>query len=407
MGQYTILNRYNLIKINPSPETWLKSMKVRMRMVKILMNNIKQSLTQLNIPYHKYQLTEDSTRILFFLNNENLQKAMEALEKVFGIESFSPALRTSNKLEKIIQRTLEVGNEILQENDTFAIRVKRSGKHDYTSQDVAKKAGHAVLEKFSKLNLSVNLSNPMKTIFIEIRGEFTYIFTDIIKSRWIGLPIERNKKILCMDIGRINDLTAGFLLMRRGCEIYPVLFKLTKNDASLEVWLSNWKEIAKYNHNLSFTLRIINLVPIIESIKENLKNKKYLCAICRLIRFELISRLIKESKIKDFERIEAFSDGITLTNNPFCFDEIDLESISLNYIFSNYPIFTPLVGLENNEVNQIISDISDNLNPIDYCIFKPIDQEIERQCLEKLYTSLNLNNLIMEALKDLEVVKIT
>ena len=407
MGQYTILNRYNLIKINPSPETWLKSMKVRMRMVKILMNNIKQSLTQLNIPYHKYQLTEDSTRILFFLNNENLQKAMEALEKVFGIESFSPALRTSNKLEKIIQRTLEVGNEILQENDTFAIRVKRSGKHDYTSQDVAKKAGHAVLEKFSKLNLKVNLSNPMKTIFIEIRGEFTYIFTDIIKSRWIGLPIERNKKILCMDIGRINDLTAGFLLMRRGCEIYPVLFKLTKNDASLEVWLSNWKEIAKYNHNLRFTLRLINLVPIIESIKENLKNKKYLCAICRLIRFELISRLIKESKIKDFERIEAFSDGITLTNNPFCFDEIDLESISLNYIFSNYPIFTPLVGLENNEVNQIISDISDNLNPIDYCIFKPIDQEIERQCLEKLYTSLNLNNLIMEALKDLEVVKIT
>ena len=407
MGQYTILNRYNLIKINPSPETWLKSMKVRMRMVKILMNNIKQSLTQLNIPYHKYQLTEDSTRILFFLNNKNLQKAMEALEKVFGIESFSPALRTSNKLEKIIQRTLEVGNEILQENDTFAIRVKRSGKHDYTSQDVAKKAGHAVLEKFSKLNLSVNLSNPMKTIFIEIRGEFTYIFTDIIKSRWIGLPIERNKKILCMDIGRINDLTAGFLLMRRGCEIYPVLFKLTKNDASLEVWLSNWKEIAKYNHNLRFTLRLINLVPIIESIKENLKNKKYLCAICRLIRFELISRLIKESKIKDFERIEAFSDGITLTNNPFCFDEIDLESISLNYIFSNYPIFTPLVGLENNEVNQIISDISDNLNPIDYCIFKPIDQEIERQCLEKLYTSLNLNNLIMEALKDLEVVKIT
>jgi len=407
MGQYTILNRYNLIKINPSPETWLKSMKVRMRMVKILMNNIKQSLTQLNIPYHKYQLTEDSTRILFFLNNKNLQKAMEALEKVFGIESFSPALRTSNKLEKIIQRTLEVGNEILQENDSFAIRVKRSGKHDYTSQDVAKKAGHAVLEKFSKLNLSVNLSNPMKTIFIEIRGEFTYIFTDIIKSRWIGLPIERNKKILCMDIGRINDLTAGFLLMRRGCEIYPVLFKLTKNDASLEVWLSNWKEIAKYNHNLRFTLRLINLVPIIESIKENLKNKKYLCAICRLIRFELISRLIKESKIKDFERIEAFSDGITLTNNPFCFDEIDLESISLNYIFSNYPIFTPLVGLENNEVNQIISDISDNLNPIDYCIFKPIDQEIERQGLEKLYTSLNLNNLIMEALKDLEVVKIT
>ena len=406
MSQYTILHRYNLIKINPSPEIWLKSMKVRMRMVKILMNNIKQSLTQQEIPYHKYQLTADSTRILFFFDNENLQKAMKALEKVFGIESFSPALRTSNKLEKIIQRTLEVGNEILQINDTFAIRVKRSGRHDYTSQDVAKKSGQAVLENFSGLNLKVNLSNPIKTIFIEIRGDFSYIFTDIIKSRWVGLPIERNKKIMCMDIGRLNDMIAGFLIMRRGCVIYPVLFKLTNNTTSLEKWLSNWKEIAKYNHNLRFTIKIINLVPVIEHIKENLKDKKYVCAICRLIRFELISKLLKESQIKDLEKIEAFSDGISLDNNTFCFDEIDLESISVNYIFSNYPIFTPLVGLEKNEIDQIISDISENLKPIDYCLFKPKDQEIERQNLEKIYKSLNLNNLIMEVLKDIVVVNI-
>ena len=153
MKQYNILKQYNLIKINPSPEIWLKSMKVRMRMVKTLTNNIKQSLKRSGITYHKFQLSKDSTRIFFFFGNEDIQKAMDLLEKVFGIDSFSPALRTSQNLKNIVQRTLEICEDILDKNDTFAIRVKRSGMHDYTSQDVAKKVGQAVLDTFSGLNL--------------------------------------------------------------------------------------------------------------------------------------------------------------------------------------------------------------------------------------------------------------
>ncbi|GAJ05261.1 unnamed protein product, partial [marine sediment metagenome] len=34
-----------------------------------------------------------------------------------------------------------------------------------------------------------------------------------------------------MDVGRLNDLIAGFLLMRRGSEIYPVLFDITEDKA--------------------------------------------------------------------------------------------------------------------------------------------------------------------------------
>ncbi|TFG26935.1 MAG: hypothetical protein EU532_08630 [Promethearchaeota archaeon] len=407
MRPFSILKAYNLIKINPSPEIWLKSMKVRMRMVKILMNNITQSLNRLKIPYHKYQLTEDSTRILFFFNNENLKKAMEALEKIFGIESFSPALRTSNRLENIIQRTIEVSKEVLEVNDSFAIRVKRSGKHEYTSQDVAKKVGQAILDNFSHLNLKVNLSNPLKTIFIEVRGEFTYIFTDIIKTRWAGLPIERNKKILCMDVGRINDLIAGFLLMRRGCEIYPVLFKMINKNTFLENWISNWKEISQFYHKFPFKISIINLFPVIEKIKAEMKDTRYLCAICRLLRFDVISRLLKKLPFTEFERIQAFSDGISLNNSTSCNDEIDLASIGLTYLFSEFPLFTPLIGLEAEEVNLIISDSSKNLENIDYCAFKPKYQEIEKEELRNLYEVLNLNDLINEALKNIEQISIT
>ncbi|MFX1415077.1 MAG: THUMP domain-containing protein, partial [Promethearchaeota archaeon] len=132
-----ILPEYTLILIRYG-EVWLKSQKVKMRMLRVLINNIKKMLKKAKISFHKYQLSKDSSRILFFFKNEDISKALEVLNNVFGVYSVSPALRTSNRIEHISQRVIEVGNYILKEKDTFAIRVKRSGKHDYTSMDVAK-----------------------------------------------------------------------------------------------------------------------------------------------------------------------------------------------------------------------------------------------------------------------------
>ncbi len=400
------LEFYNLIKINPSPEIWLKSRRVKIRMLKTLMNNIKFTLTRFEIPFHKFQLTKDSARILFFFNNKEIPNAIKALKKVFGIYSFNPALRTSNKIKNITEKLVLVGQKILQKGDKFALRVKRSGKHEYTSHDIAVKGGQAIIDNFRKLNLKVNLSNPMKKFYIEVRGDFSYIYTKIIKTEWGGLPIERNKKILVPDIGRLSDLLAGFLLMRRGCEIYPILFQLIKDNNYFKSRLSNWEEIAKYCVNYNFIVRKVNLIKIIERVEKILKEKKYICAICRLVRLESLSIMLKELNIENFDRIRGISDGVSLNNISFCPDEVDLESIALNYLFSIYPIFTPIIGLESNKVEKMISKISKNLVNTDYCQFKPKNQEINVEELKTLYKSLNLNELILENLKNTEEIKI-
>ncbi|MFW9899171.1 MAG: THUMP domain-containing protein [Candidatus Thorarchaeota archaeon] len=400
------LEFYNLIKINPSPEIWLKSRRVKIRMLKTLMNNIKFTLTRFEIPFHKFQLTKDSARILFFFNNKEIPNAIKALKKVFGIYSFNPALRTSNKIKNITEKLVLVGQKILQKGDTFALRVKRSGKHEYTSHDIAVKGGQAIIDNFRKLNLKVNLSNPMKKFYIEVRGDFSYIYTKIIKTEWGGLPIERNKKILVPDIGRLSDLLAGFLLMRRGCEIYPILFQLIKDNNYFKSRLSNWEEIAKYCVNYNFIVRKVNLIKIIERVEKILKEKKYICAICRLVRLESLSIMLKELNIENFDRIRGISDGVSLNNISFCPDEVDLESIALNYLFSTYPIFTPIIGLESNKVEKMSSKISKNLVNTDYCQFKPKNQEINVEKLKILYKSLNLNEHILENLKNTEEIKI-
>ena len=400
------LEFYNLIKINPSPEIWLKSIKVKIRMLKILISNIKISLARSGIPFHKFQLTKDSARIIFFFNNKEISNAIKALKKVFGIYSFNPALRTSNRIKNIVEKLILVGEKILQKGDTFALRVKRSGKHEYTSQDIAVKGGQAIIDNFKNLNLKVNLSNPMKKIYVEVRSAFSYIYTEIIKTEWGGLPIERNKKILVPNIGRVSDLLAGFLLMRRGCEIYPILFQLTNDNYFLESQLSNWKELANYSPKRNFIIRKVNLTKLIEKIENILKEKKYICAICRLIRFESQSIMLKEFDIEGFDRIRAISDGVSLNNTSLCPDEVDLESIALNYLFSKYPVFTPTIGLESNKVEELISKISRDLVNIDYCQFKPKNQEINIEEIKTLYKSLNLNDLILESLNNIEEIKI-
>ena len=103
MEKTTHLKLYNVIKINPSSEIWLKSMRVKIRMLKTLMQNVKISLTRSKISFHKYQLSKDSARIFFFLRNEDINKALEVLKNVFGIYSFSPALRTSNTMKNIAE----------------------------------------------------------------------------------------------------------------------------------------------------------------------------------------------------------------------------------------------------------------------------------------------------------------
>ncbi|MEJ2293970.1 MAG: THUMP domain-containing protein, partial [Candidatus Lokiarchaeota archaeon] len=175
------------------------------------MTNLKNMLQQKGIHFHKYHLSRDSSRIFFFFDNKDISSALGVIQKTFGIHSYSPALRTSNRIENITVRAIEVAKEILNKNDSFALRVKRSGKHEYSSLDVARIVGQKIIEHFVEYDLEVDLSNPNKKIFIEVRGDFSYIFTHIYKTPWGGLPIEPRKNILIMDIGRIEDLMAGFL----------------------------------------------------------------------------------------------------------------------------------------------------------------------------------------------------
>ena len=391
MDQNLLLPQYNLLLIRYA-EIWLKSQKVKIRMLKYMMSNITKILKRKGIKFNKYQLSKDSSRVFFFFNNKDLPSAINVVKNAFGVHSLSPAIRTSNNLKNITERTIELAKDILDPKDTFALRVKRSGKHDFNSLEVATIVGKAIIDNFPNHELKVNLTQPKKQIFIEIRGEFTYVFSQIIRSKWGGLPIEPQKKIVVMDIGRLNDAIAGFLLMRRGSEIYPILIDLTEEGTKIEDWISNWKEIGEYIPNNNIQLAKFRIYDVLKKVYSELDEKQYFCGICRLIRFGLMSKILKNPKFHFYEKIKACTDGTSLNCSNYCPDSVDLETLAINTLNLSHPIFTPLIGIGESKLQDLSKKISKSLKKVNYCPFKPENQVFDAEKLIELYNSLNIDN---------------
>ncbi|MHA1349527.1 MAG: THUMP domain-containing protein [Promethearchaeota archaeon] len=395
MDQNHLLPQYNLILIRYA-EIWLKSQKIKIRMLKYLMSNITKILKRKGIKFNKYQMSKDSSRVFFFFNNKDIPSAINVIKNAFGVHSLSPAIRTSNNLKNITERTIELAKDILEPEDSFALRVKRSGNHSYTSIEVAQIVGKAIIDNFPNHNLKVNLTQPSKKIFIEVRGDFTYVFSQIIKSKWGGLPIEPQKKILVMDIGRLNDEIAGFLLMRRGSEIYPILIDLMEDGTDVEDWISNWKEIGDYIPKNNIRLAKFRIYDVLKEVYAELDEKQYFCGICRLIRFDLMSKILKNPKFQFYEKIKAVTDGISLNNSNYCPDSIDLETLAINTLHLTHPIFTPLIGIGESKIQDLSKKISKNLKKVNYCPFKPENNQVfDAEKLKEIYNSLNIDNKLL------------
>ncbi len=397
-------NLFNLIIIRYN-EIWLKSKKIKHRMIKALTKNIVFSLKKNNITYHKYQYTVDFARILFFFKNLDINRAVMVLRKVFGIHSISPAIRTSSTIKNIINRTIEVGKKLLDQNDTFAIRARRSGKHEFSSQDIAKQTGSAILNYFKDLNLSVNLSNPKKRIFIEVRENFTYIFTKIILSDWGGLPIENSKHVLNMNIGRLTDYLATFLLMKRGCKIHPILFNLFEDKRKSDSKLKDWEIINNY-YNDTLNLKVIEFNPILKKIFNSIEEKEYICALCNLARLKIIANLIKSNQFLSKIKIRALTVGINLTDMDCCPNSVDIESLSYCYEFLELPIFTACIGLKSNEIKDLLNKISPNLKKENNCPYCPKNQKYDFKKISSIFISMNLDGFLAKELHKIKYFNI-
>jgi thiamine biosynthesis protein ThiI len=293
--------KYDIILIRYG-ELSLKSPYVRKYFETTLIRNLKKAFTKEQIPH---DIRNERGRI--YLSTTELPKAILVLSRIFGIVSFSPAIQTTATLSDISHVAQEIIKNIRSKQKSFAIRATRVGTHSFSSQDVAVQIGTDIV---TATHLTVDLKNPDIQLYIEIRGENAYLFTEKIQGAG-GLPLGTQGKILVM-VENSSSLLAAWYLMRRGCNVIIATKSTSLNDAICS-FLTQWYSEAE----------------IIE-MKQKLNDI-----------YQEISTIASEKKC------DAIATGFSL-------DEPSQTLSTITHLkkTSTLPILTPLLTMTLKDINQ-------------------------------------------------------
>ena len=140
-----------------------------------LIRNIKLALTGTDYG----SVNKISGRFLVKLNgNSNIEKIMERLGNVFGIEHFSFGYECEQETEDISSKAL--GFLKNRKFGSFRVDARRSEKtFKLTSREINEKVGESIKNSMKK---KVDLTNPDQTVFVEIVGKRAFVYFEKTES---------------------------------------------------------------------------------------------------------------------------------------------------------------------------------------------------------------------------------
>ena len=212
-------------------EIALKSDYVRKRSEDILMGNIKSALVYSGFDYRVKRLFG---RIII----EGFdKKVIDVLNRIFGIVSFSPCVLVESDMDTIRKTSVKIAKKYITKSNSFAVRCKRSGIHDFSSRDIDVSVGSDIVKK---IGCKVDLTKPDKTLGIDVREREAYIYIETVRGVG-GVPVGAGGRVVSI-ITDFNGVIASWLFMKRGCVITPIFVGKSKKFLPLvEKWHTGHK----------------------------------------------------------------------------------------------------------------------------------------------------------------------
>ena len=329
---------YNLV-IARYGEIGLKSAKVRSRFERKLVKNIKAAID--------CDIDRNQGRIYIF--PKNFDDCLEKLNKVFGVVSYSPAVSTYGNYEDI-EKTLSVyvdnlvNQGVVCENTRFAIKCRRVGSHDFTSQEMAAFCGSVVVKK---LGCPVDLTNPELRIFVEIRDDDAFIYHEKIQGPG-GLPLGTQGKVVVLVSSGIDSPVATYLMMKRGCEVIALHcdnapFTEPKVHENFDKIIDQLQNYAK---GVPITKKVVKYGQYLQQAKD-CAPERMTCVLCKSGMYKIAEKLAH--KYGALAIVDGSSVGQVASQT--------LSNILATRHGVDMPILSPLIGLDKLEITQIAEEI--------------------------------------------------
>lgn len=362
-----------------------------------LKRNIKNKLRD----FPNIIIEKDRERMFILLNGEDGDSIVERLRGIFGIQSFSPAIKTDREIESIKEAALTLFRKIYQEGNTFKITTKRSDKNYFLNTDEMNHTLGAHL-LINVPGLKVNVKNPDINMQIEIRRDAVYISCENILGAG-GLPVGSSGKAMLMLSGGIDSPVAGFLSMKRGLEIEAIHFyspPFTSERSKQKV-----VDLAEKLAGISGKVKL-HVVPFTEIQQVVVKKipENYLMTTTR----RLMLKIADEIRIRN--------EGLAIVTGESLGQVASqtLESMFAINAVINTPIIRPLITMDKSEIIDIARKIDTfeiSNRPYEDCctVFVPAAPKTKpkKEKVEHFESYVDFESLIKESVENVETIIIT
>jgi len=245
------------------PEITIKSPSVRLRFIKILASNIRNVLKTVSddiavVRYWDHIEVRSKNAALADIIPDELSR-IPGIHHVLAVED-----REYTDIHHIFEQTLAQYRDSL-EGKSFCVRVKRRGKHSFSSQDVERYVGGGLNQHIESAR--VQLKNPDVTVNLEVEENRLTLVT----ARYEGLggfPIGTQEDVLSLISGGFDSGVSSYMLLRRGSRVHYCFFNL--GGAAHEIGV---RQVAHYlwnrfgrSHRVRFVA--INFEPVVGEILE-------------------------------------------------------------------------------------------------------------------------------------------
>ncbi|KAA3648842.1 MAG: tRNA 4-thiouridine(8) synthase ThiI [Chloroflexi bacterium] len=271
-----------------------------------------------------------------------LDAALQTLQRVYGIAWFASVTPCENELDAILATSVELAKPLLDKNTTFRIKAQRSNKKlRFTSPNIEREAGHAVIEA---TQAPVDIHHPDVTIHVVAAWESAYVFTERIEGLG-GLPVGSSGKVLALLSGGFDSILAAHYLARRGAQVDFLHFHIYPDKAPVleskiqtiveQLTLGTYSEKLFLASYLPFEMAILEL---------HHKERPYELVLFRRLMAQIGEAIAKEHGYQAL----VFGDSLGQVASQ------TMENITAVDDAVSIPIFRPLIGFDKHEViNQV------------------------------------------------------
>ena len=387
----TLLIRYGEIHLKGQNRPYFERMLMR-----AIVASAKKFGGQVGKGQGRYYLRE--------LSEQDMPQAIDAMAKIFGIHSVSPAQEMEKDLDIVFAAAAQAAEKKMKAlgktEATFKVDSKRSDKRfPLNSMQLSAEAGGYILEHVP--GLKVDVRKPDFVVHIEIR-ETALVYTDTVMGSG-GMPVGTSGKGMLLLSGGIDSPVAGYMMAKRGVALEAVhyhSFPYTSERARQKV-IDLARKVSEYTGPIR--IHMVHFTDIQMAIYEKCPEEQ-LTIIMRVFMMRIAEMVAKQAECGALITGESLAQVASQT----------LSSLAVTNSVVDMPVFRPLIGMDKTEIIDIskkIDTFETSILPYEDCctVFVP-KHPVTHPRLEKILKSVELldaDALIADALAKTEVITVS